>query len=133
MRILIRLFFRSVRFVLSPLVILIDRATTPKGIERPAEEQAKVDEAVSHLALYHFESCPFCVKTRREMARLSLPIELRDAQHDEVYRKELLQGGGEVKVPCLRIGEPDGTVRWMYESNDIIAYLRGRFAPPAAA
>ena len=35
--------------------------------------------------------------------------------------------GGKVKVPCLRIEEAGGT-RWMYESNDIIAYLEQRYA-----
>jgi glutathione S-transferase len=30
-------------------------------------------------------------------------------------------------VPCLLI-EEDGEARWMYESNDIIAYLEKRFA-----
>jgi len=31
-----------------------------------------------------------------------------------------------LKVPCLKITE-NGEDRWMYESNDIIAYLNGRF------
>ncbi len=130
MKYIIRWFFRGVRWVMSPIVILLDRLTTPKGIVRPPAEQAKVEEAVKGLALYHFPSCPFCIKTRREMARLSLPIELRDAQHDLARREELLQGGGEAKVPCLRIEtlhDGERKVEWMYESADIIAYLRRRF------
>jgi glutathione S-transferase len=43
-------------------------------------------------------------------------------KNDEQYRQELLEQGGKVKVPCLRI-EQDGQVKWLYESNDIIAYL----------
>jgi hypothetical protein len=31
-------------------------------------------------------------------------------------------------VPCLRIEEPEGEVRWMHESVDIIDYLRDHFA-----
>ncbi|MEJ2479658.1 MAG: glutathione S-transferase N-terminal domain-containing protein [Acidihalobacter sp.] len=133
MRPLIRLFFRTVRAVLSPVMVLGDRLTTPAGIERPAEEQARVDEAVAQMALYHYQACPFCIKTRRAMTRLSLPIELRDTQHDDARREELRQGGGELKVPCLRIAEADGDVRWMYESEDIIAYLQERFGPADAA
>jgi len=30
-------------------------------------------------------------------------------------------------VPCLRIDKDDGSVQWMYESNDIIAYLKREF------
>jgi glutathione S-transferase len=40
----------------------------------------------------------------------------------------LLQGGGKVQTPCLRIAGEDGQVRWMYESGDIIRYLQQRFA-----
>ena len=132
MKPLIRLFFRTVRVVMTPIMLLGDRLTTPTGIVRSAEEQARVDEAVASLALYHYQACPFCMKTRRSMKRLSLPIELRDAQHDDARREELRQGGGELKVPCLRIAEADGGVRWMYESDDIIAYLQERFGPVGA-
>ena len=41
---------------------------------------------------------------------------------------ELIRGGGKSQVPCLRIDHPGGTTQWMYESTDIIAYLRRRFA-----
>jgi len=36
---------------------------------------------------------------------------------------DLRVGGGSTTVPCLRI-QSDGQVRWMYESLDIIEYLR---------
>ena len=49
------------------------------------------------------------------------------AMNDPQARQALLEGGGKVKVPCLRI-EENGQVRWMYESSEIIAYLEGRFA-----
>ncbi len=128
MRWLIRGFFRTLRLVLSPFMILGEKLSTPKGIERAPEAQQAVDEATKALSLYQFRTCPFCIKVRREMKRLSLNIPLCDALKDAVCRAELQQGGGEVKVPCLRISEADGSVRWLYESDDIIAYLRGRFA-----
>jgi len=59
---------------------------------------------------------------RRAIKRESLKIETRDAKSNEQYRQELLEQGGKVKVPCLRI-EQNGQVTWLYESNDIIAYI----------
>ena len=104
----------------------IDRLTRPKPMQRPPEEQKKVDEAASHMSLYQFYGCPFCIKTRRVIHRLNLPMTYRDAQSEGQWRDELLREGGEVKVPCLRV-EENGKVSWMYESNDIIRYLEGRF------
>ena len=52
---------------------------------------------------------------------------MRDTLRDASARAELLAGGGRGTVPCLRITEADGSVRWMYESTDIIRYLDGEF------
>ena len=127
MRIIIRYFFRTLRLVLTPIVLLVEKLTTPKGLSRSDEEQQKVDEACKSLTLYQFAACPFCVKVRKEIARLNLNIELRDAKNNEQHRRELSDGGGRVKVPCLRI-EQDDNVQWMYESDDINQYLQQRFA-----
>jgi glutaredoxin len=124
MKWIIRLFFRTVRRIIGPIMLLADRLTTPRGIERPAAEQRRLDEATQQLALYQFKTCPFCMKVRREMKRLSLEIELRDAQHDTRYRSELKQGGGKVKVPCLRVERENGDESWIYESDNVIKYLR---------
>ena len=62
------------------------------------------------------------------MKRLSLNIELRDTQHNKTYREQLLQGGGEVKVPCLKITSANNETTWMYESNDIVRYLDKEFS-----
>ncbi len=128
MRWLIRLFFRTLRLVLGPLMLLWARVTTPRGIEREAADQARVDAETAKLSLYQFATCPFCLKVRREMKRLSLNIELRDAQHNPDHRAALMDGGGEVKVPCLRIVDETGKDTWLYESADIIRYLQQRFA-----
>jgi len=124
-----KLFFKLVRLILTPIVLFVDWITTPKGIVRPDAEQAEVDAQTRALTLYHFKSCPFCIKTRRAMKRLSLNIEIRDAQHDPEAREELERGGGQVKVPCLRITDDQGKETWMYESADIISYLQTRFSP----
>lgn len=124
MKWIIRLFFRTVRRIIGPVMLLIDKLTTPKGINRPAEAQQQLDEVTQQLALYQFKTCPFCMKVRREIKRLSLNIELRDAQHDSQHRAHLLQEGGQVKVPCLRINQRDGAATWLYESDKVIQYLR---------
>jgi glutaredoxin len=122
------MFFRMLRLALMPFMLLWSKLGTPKGIKRTVEDQQKIDLACSKMALYHFKTCPFCIKARHEMARLSLPVTMRDAQHDPEHRADLLQGGGKVQTPCLRIADEQGHVQWLYESGDIIKYLQQRFA-----
>jgi glutaredoxin len=132
MKLVIRAFFKTLRLVLGPVMLLKERVTQPKGVQRDAAAQAAVDLQCQSLALYQFNTCPFCIKVRQEMRRLSLPIEKRDAQHNTANRDELLQGSGATKVPCLKITEANGQVRWLQDSNAIVAYLRERFAASAA-
>ncbi|AYF87219.1 glutathione S-transferase N-terminal domain-containing protein [Pseudomonas sp. JS3066] len=121
------MFIKALRVGLGQLIIFLDFITRPRKQRRSPESQSRVAEEAASLALYQFNACPFCVKTRRAMHRLNVPITLRDAKNDETHRAALLAGGGKVKVPCLRI-EENGESRWMYESNDIIRYLESRFA-----
>jgi len=102
---------------------------------RSTEAQAAIDAQTAGLVLYQYEACPFCVKVRRSMKRHALKIETRDVKRNHVAREELLAGGGELQVPCLRIEEGEQGYRWMYESSDIIWYLEGRFvvAPSVTA
>ena len=127
MRSLIRLFFRTVRLVLAPVVLLGNWLTQPKGVVRTPEAQAAVDARTRQLALYHFPTCPFCLKVRRAMKRLSLDIELRDTRSDDAHRDALVAGGGKPQVPCLLITAPDGGQTWLYESDAIVAYLDREF------
>ncbi|MGV0958771.1 MAG: glutaredoxin family protein [Limnohabitans sp.] len=132
MKTVIRAFFKTLRIVLGPVMLLKERLTQPTGVVREAAVQARVDQQCQSLALYQFSTCPFCIKVRQEMRRLSLPIDKRDAQHDTAHRNDLLQGSGATKVPCLQITEADGQIRWLQDSGAIVAYLRERFAVPAA-
>lgn len=127
MKPLIRAFFRTLRTVLGPFLLLKEKLTASAGVVRQPEAQAVVDQACRQLALYQYTTCPFCIKVRQELRRLSLNIELRDAQHDPTHRQALLDGGGKAQVPCLAITEANGQIRWLYESSDIMAYLRERF------
>jgi glutaredoxin len=127
MKLVARLFFRTLRAILGPVLLLGNWLTRPKGVVRPAAEQQAVDARTRALALYHFPTCPFCLKTRRTLRRLSLDIELRNAQHDNAHRAALIAGGGKPQVPCLLIAAADGETSWLYDSDAINAYLTREF------
>lgn len=118
---------KLIRNALGLIIVFVDWVTRPKAIKRSPEEQANVQSLLNGHSLYQFYACPFCVKTRRAIHELGVDVELRDINKDPSNREALQQGGGKVKVPCLRIEEA-GDVRWLYESNDIIAYLNKRVA-----
>lgn len=118
---------RLIRAILGSVILVLDRLTTPEALVRTPERQAEVDRETRKLTLYQFVACPFCVKVRRQIKRLGLNIALKDVQKDAQAEKELMEGGKEYQVPCLRI-ESDAGVRWMYESSDINAYLAERFS-----
>ena len=128
MKIIIRSFFKVLRLILGPIVLLWELLTRPKGVLRPPAIQAEVDREAKNVVLYQYKTCPFCIKVRQEMRRLSLNIERRDAQPAGQHRDDLVRGGGKAKVPCLKITDQAGNSQWLYESGAIIDYLRGRFA-----
>ncbi|MGF6634856.1 glutaredoxin family protein [Paraburkholderia sp. MM6662-R1] len=118
---------KALRAGLGQLIVLGDAVSRPRPQRRSAQGQAAVEKEAARLSLYQFRACPFCVKTRRALHRLNVPMTLHDAKDDPVQREHLLAGGGKIKVPCLHIQE-EGQSRWLYDSNAIIAYLEQRFA-----
>ncbi len=112
-----------IRSILGTLILILDRLFSPTPIQRSTENQARLEAELRKPQLYQFEACPFCVKVRRTMRRLNLPIELRDARKDTIYGQELAREGGMMQVPCLKITETGQKARWLYESSDIIEYL----------
>ena len=120
--------FKPIRWLLGQIIIFIDWITRPKPKQRSVEEQAEIDKQTNNMVLYHFQQCPFCVKTRRQIHRLGLKIENRDARNDPKWNKELIEKGGKYQVPCLKITLDDGTIEWMYESTAINEYLGQLFA-----
>jgi len=118
---------KVIRWVLGRIILLLNFLFSPKSIKRSENEQKKIDDAMAQIQLYQFDACPFCVKVRRAAKRLNLPLETKDAKQSP-WEQELINGGGQRKVPCLRIENHTGEVEWMYESNDIITYLEKRFA-----
>jgi glutaredoxin len=121
-----KLLINFIRNLLGVIIVTIDLITRGRKLKRTPEEQQQVNEESKKLSLYQFFACPFCTKTRRAMYKLNLPIETRNASKGSPFRNELLEKGGKVKVPCLRI-EQDDKVEWLYESSDIISYLEKRF------
>ncbi len=128
MKSVVRMFFRTLRVVLGPVMLFWEFVTRPTGLVRQPAAQAAVDGQCRNLVLYQFKTCPFCIKVRQEIRRLSLNIERLDAQPEGRNRDELVAGGGQAKVPCLRITDAAGKSEWLYESGQIIEYLRTRFS-----
>jgi len=109
-------------------ILLSDALLGRRPVRRATDAQARVDGEAAALRLYHFEACPYCRKVRRDIRLLGVSIGMADIKRDPAAREELIRGGGKKTVPCLRIEEAGGAVRWLYESRDITSYLRGRFA-----
>jgi glutaredoxin len=95
----------------------------PESVVRDPSAQNKIDAITAKMAIYEFETCPYCLKVQRHLRRHSLSIEFRDIIKNATYASELIHHGGKRQVPCLRIENDEGQVHWLYESNDIIAYL----------
>lgn len=110
-----------------PTVIFLDWITRPAIPDFSAQKRAELDAITANMKIYQFRQCPFCVKTRRNIRRLGLNIETRDARNDPRWNSELINEGGKYQVPCLRLRKDDGSTEWMYGSNNIIEYLDKRF------
>ncbi len=80
------------------------------------------------LALYYFATCPFCRRVLAALDGLDVDVELRNIHEQDQYRDELVAARGRATVPVLRIESPDGDVRWMPESRDIVKYLESTYA-----
>ena len=76
---------------------------------------------MDELNFYYLPTCPFCQKVLRFMNENGIIIDMHSTT-EQVNKDFLLANGGKNQVPCLFIGD-----KAMYESNDIIAYLRAKF------
>jgi len=80
---------------------------------------------IDNAQLYHFNTCPFCLKVKMAMKLMGIKIQSKNILSNPDAKAELIAGGGKQQVPCLRIDEYNKT-RWLYESSDIIKYLKQR-------
>ena len=78
------------------------------------------------VELYLSSTCPFCIKVVRAAEALGLQEEqdyrIIDAGPGTAGRKKVVETGAKSMVPFLVDGD-----HWMYESADIIDYLRDKF------
>lgn len=89
---------------------------------------SKEQFSLEGVTLYHRPTCGFCVRVYRALDDMQLKIAGANVSQDFEARKRLSEEGGRSQVPALRIDHSDGSVEWMYESLDIIDYLRSRIA-----
>ena len=73
MRLVIRYFFRTLRLILTPFVLLSEKLGTGKRLERSAKEQQNMDTEANSWR-YTSSKPAFCVKVRKQMVRLNLNI-----------------------------------------------------------
>lgn len=118
---------KALRIGLGQLIVFADAVSRPRPQQRSPKGQAAVIHEAAGLSLYQFHACPFCVKTRRALHKLNVPVTLLDAKNNPQHRDHLLTNGGKIQVPCLHI-QDQGQSRWLYDSKAIIAYLEQRFA-----
>jgi glutathione S-transferase len=93
---------------------------------RNPEAQLEVDRQCEALSLYNLQFCPYCLKVRMQIQALELKIALRNIDEAQ-WGNELMREGGKFQAPCLRIQDQTGEVHWLYESEDIITWLKQRF------
>ena len=121
--------FAPIHFIVGGLIRLVDFMTSPRPLKRPEQKQQLVNEQCKNLTLYHYPACPFCVRVRRQMKRLNLPIRQIDPRKNPEWMDKLVTEGGKAQVPCLQIVDPNGQITWMYESADINSWLEEQFPP----
>ena len=119
-----------IRWFLGKLILFINLLTLPKPILRKKIDQDRVDKETKNLTIYQFEACPFCVKVRRFIRKNSLKINLKDAKNNKTFKSELVNEGGKHKVPCLKIAKINSETIWLYESTEIIKFLKKEFKLP---
>lgn len=76
------------------------------------------------LELYQREECPFCRKVREVLNELELDYICRISHTGSQQREIMLKLGGQPQVPFL-VDQDNGIM--MYESDDIIEYLRATY------
>ncbi|NRA23632.1 MAG: glutathione S-transferase N-terminal domain-containing protein [Oleispira sp.] len=100
-----------------------------KPVKRSNKEQCSLDRESRRIQLYFCKTCPASIKIKRHCEQLGLRVVEKDVQRVNAYRNELIHGGGEVRVPCLRIeGRQGKETRWLYSGDVITQYLDRRFA-----
>ena len=83
-------------------------------------------QRLSGHTLYCRSDCGACISVRLSAWWNGITLQYRDTGKSKDYELELTSGGGRKQVPCLRVDETDGSSSWLYESRDIINYLKAQ-------
>ena len=102
-----------IRFILGRIILFLDWLTSPRPNKISRTELDAIHNKVKNMTIYEFRACPFCVRVRRFMKK----------NNKVIFAQELIDGGGKLQVPCLKIGDSNNS-EWLYESKDIILYLK---------
>lgn len=105
----------------------VDRIMPVKPVPRSVEEQLLLDRESRRMQLYFCPSCPSSVSIKRYCERIGLHVVQKDVERVNAFRNELVNGGGESRVPCLKVENNDGD-SWVYSPEGIMDYLNERFA-----
>ncbi len=76
------------------------------------------------LELYQMDHCPYCQKVRAAFADMDVEYKKIDALPGSPGREELVKLGGKGQVPFLVDRTDPDNVLMMYESDDIINYVK---------
>ncbi len=79
------------------------------------------------LELYQTDHCGYCVKVHVVLQELGLDYVAHDASYGTQERERLVQIGGKAQVPFLVDNRNPEKPVMMYESDDIIRYLREKY------
>jgi glutaredoxin 2 len=101
-----------------------------KPVEAVEKLRARKNEnpklRIPDLTLYHYQLSPYALRVRSAVHEMGLDISMIDVLRDSQALSELISEGGKDQVPCLKIQTPGKPTRWLYESGDIIRYLKAR-------
>jgi glutathione S-transferase len=103
---------------------LVSFAASAARLGRGTRCRVQAQRDLQPLTLYNMEGSPYCRKVREALTELDLEYVVRNVPKGSPKRTELEKRGGKVQVPYLR--DPN-TGREMYESDDIVAYLKKHY------
>jgi len=76
------------------------------------------------LSLYYQDTCPFCQWVLPKIDATGVQVELRNIDLEPAFRAELIREGGKAQVPCLKIERRGEEDVWLYESADIVTWMK---------
>ena len=80
------------------------------------------------VELYQMEHCPYCAKVRMAMEEMDIDFIARNVPKGSLKRKFLVALGGKEQEPFLVDTDNPAAPVTMYESDDIISYLKEKYA-----